>query len=139
MKRRGILSIGVVFVSVLFLIVFAGGIYGGAHMVQNIKTSSLIVQCDAIDRALELWAKAHRKVDDASITYDSNGKMSFSRKRLYPENLNELGEVQEMGYFAKETIDLSQFIYSTIDNGTQYRLEVTLPNGAVYTSIHSNT
>ncbi len=139
MKRRGIISVGVVLMGIFFLTVFAGGLYGGAHMVQNIKTSSLILQCDAIDRSLELWSKNHKGVDEASITSDSNGKIKYSGKRFYPETLDELGEVQMMGYFSRGSIDLSQFTYSTIDNGTQYKLEVTLPNGSRYTSIRSNT
>lgn len=139
MKRRGILSITAVFIGILFLIVFAGGIYGGTHIVKNIRTSSLIMQCEAVDRALEFWAKAHKGVNAESISYDSNGNMNFTQKRLYPETLDELGEVQKLGYFAKETIDLNQFFYSTMDNGTQYRLEVTLPNGEIYRSPRSNT
>ena len=138
MKRRGILLLQVISMGIVFLLLFGASAYSGAHFVNNVKAHVLMTDCDAIDRALELWAKAHQGVNADSVTYDTNGKSNYSKHRLYPANLEELGEIQEMGYFSSQTIDLSKFRYSTFDDATAYEMEVTLPNGTIYTSPRSS-
>jgi hypothetical protein len=138
MKRNGFISVSLLMPIIVVTLVFASGVSAGVSVVTHMTTNVLKLDCDAIDRALELWAKGHQSVAVDSIVYDTNGIAHYNRNRLYPENLTELGEVQGMGYFVSQTIDLSKFTYTTADGGTIYTLGVTLPNGTVYTSPRSN-
>lgn len=137
MKKKGYIAFSMLLVYVFLLMAFSAGIYGGNLFVSNMKVENLVTQCNVIDTSLEVWSKSHTAVDVASVTYE-NEKTHFNKKRLYPEDLTELGIIQNMGYFSRSTIDLSQFKYSTLDDGTSYVLEVTLPNGAVFQSPGSN-
>lgn len=136
MKKDGFIILGTLIQVLLILILFGAGITVGTRAVQNFTTYDLKSQCDILDRSLEMWAKAHRGVEESSIKQNEEGKLFYNRQRLYPLNLSELGEVQNMRYFSR-TIDLQKFTYSTQDGGTKYKLEVVLPDGTVYKSPHS--
>lgn len=133
MKKKGYIAFSTLLIYVLFIMAFSTGVYGGGLFVTNMRVTNLVTQCSVIDSSLEGWSKSHTGVDVASITYE-NDKTHFTKKRLYPETLSELGIIQNMGYFSRSTIDLSQFRYITLDDGTSYVLEVNLPNGSVFQS-----
>lgn len=140
MKKRGILLYQLVLVLLITLIVFGIGVTTGNNVMKNVRTDNLRSQCNIIDRSLEAYAKSHRGVTTTSVTYNSEGKVSYTQNRQYPENLTELGEIQDKGYFST-SIDLTKFTYSMaqVSDGTMvYKLEVHLPDGTVYTSPGSN-
>lgn len=136
LKKKGFILIRYILFVILTLIVCGSLIGGGVSTYKNFKTKELIAQCDVIDRTLESWVKNHNSVDIESISYRDDGKMLYKKRSLYPRNLIELGQVQDMGYYVKN-IDLSKFNYYSFDNGTKYKLEVILPDGSVYTSSKS--
>lgn len=136
MKKNGFIVLETLIQVLLILVLFGAGITAGTRAVQNFTTYDLKSQCDVLDRTLEMWAKAHQGVEESSITQNEDGKLVYKRQRLYPLNLSELGEVQNMKYFS-QNIDIQKFMYSTQDGGTKYKLEVILPDGTVYKSPRS--
>jgi len=142
-KKYGIVfSWQAVLVLSFLLIIFSGGGYLGNYTISNYYANRLITECDAIDRALEMYAKSHRSVlTDTTRIYSDSNKLIYESGRVYPDNLSELGIVQsEDGYFTTK-INLNQFSYQTQKNANgkmTYELGVNLPNGVHYTSPRSN-
>lgn len=143
-KTHGIIfTLESVLVLLFLLIVFGGGIYSGSYAVSNYRTSVLQYDCDAIDRALEMYSKAHQAVRTDTVSTDPiSEQLVYEKSRVYPKDLSELGVIQsEDGYFTTK-INLSGFSYQTKtdSNGKMtYELGVNLPNGTYYTSLRSNT
>lgn len=119
------------------IIVFAGGILLGGNVITNLKTDKIISESTTIDKALEMYSMAHQSIKTDTIKISDITGMQYSKNKVYPQNLTELGIIQDkFGYFATN-IDLSKFNYSVIvqDNGVMtYELGATLPNGKYYKS-----
>ena len=119
------------------IIVFAGGILLGGNVITNLKTDKIIAESATIDKALEMYSMAHQSIKTDTIKISDITGMQYSKNKVYPQNLTELGIIQDkFGYFATN-IDLSKFNYSVIvqDNGfMSYELGATLPNGTYYKS-----
>lgn len=136
-KRNGYTLLSTT-IAIIFMITFlTGGIFLGNYMVDSFKTDNLILQCDAIDRALVLYSDAHNAVLKTSVVLDEENRILYKHTRVYPNSLEELGIIQyEQGYFSRE-IDFSQFHYTVTkkdDGSMNYKLSVVMPNGAVYVS-----
>lgn len=138
LKKKGFFfTLETLLTTFLVLLLFGAGIAAGTYAIQNYKTHELKSQCDVLDRALETWAKSHQGVDESSFE-EKDGKLIYSRQRLYPVDLDELEKVQSMKYFV-QNIDLRNFSYSTQDGGVRYKLEVSLPDGSIYKSPRSGS
>lgn len=133
MRTKASLSLSVILSVMMVLIVMVGLSVAGVNIVRGVKTDKLKAECDVIDHALETWASAHKRVVEASIHQDEEGRTYYGMERQYPETLEQLGELQVYGYIPR-SIDKSGFRYATRDHATRYRLEVNLPDGSVYVS-----
>lgn len=136
-KRNGYTLFSTI-IAIIFLVTFcASGIFLGNYMVNSFKTDNLVLQCDAIDRALVLYSDAHNAVLTTSVTLDEENRILYKHTRVYPDSLEELGIIRyEQGYFSAE-IDFTQFHYTVNkkdDGSMTYKLSVVMPNGAVYIS-----
>ena len=136
-KRNGYTLFSTIRV-IIFLVTFcASGIFLGNYMVNSFKTDNLVLQCDAIDRALVLYSDAHNAVLTTSVTLDEENRILYKHTRVYPDSLEELGIIRyEQGYFSAE-IDFNQFHYTVNkkdDGSMTYKLSVIMPNGMVYVS-----
>lgn len=136
-KRNGYTLFSTI-IAIIFLVTFcASGIFLGNYMVNSFKTDNLVLQCDAIDRALVLYSDAHNAVLTTSVTLDEENRILYKHTRVYPDSLEELGIIRyEQGYFSAE-IDFNQFHYTVNkkdDGSMTYKLSVVMPNGAVYIS-----
>ena len=126
-----------------FVLTFAGSIYIGTRVIDNYQADMLVRECDVLDSALLMYAKAHRQVDPENVEIrtrtqqDRNSYMYYTTGPIFPRNLSDLGTVRdEQGYFS-EAIDLSKFTYTTqtdADGNMTYTLGVTMPNGEYYLS-----
>ena len=123
-----------------FVLTFAGSIYIGTRVIDNYRADMLVRECDVLDSALLMYAKAHRQVDPENVEIrkqDRNSYMYYTTGPIFPRNLSDLGTVRdEQGYFS-EAIDLSKFTYTTqtdADGNMTYTLGVTMPNGEYYLS-----
>ena len=116
-KQAGFLFPSVM-LAILFLVLsFAGSFYIGTRVIDNYRADVLVRECDALDSALLMYAKAHRQVgpEDVEIRTqkDGNSYMFYTTGPVFPKNLSDLGTVRdEQGYFS-EAIDLSKFTYTT--------------------------
>ena len=136
-KRNGYTLFSTI-IAIVFLVTFcASGIFLGNYMVNSFKTDNLVLQCDAIDRALVLYSDAHNAVLTTSVTLDEENRILYKHTRVYPDSLEELGIIRyEQGYFSAE-IDFNQFHYTVNkkdDGSMTYKLSVIMPNGMVYVS-----
>ncbi len=136
-KRNGYTLFSTI-IAIIFLVTFcASGIFLGNYMVNSFKTDNLVLQCDAIDRALVLYSDAHNAVLTTSVTLDEENRILYKHTRVYPDSLEELGIIRyEQGYFSAE-IDFNQFHYTVNkkdDGSMTYKLSVIMPNGMVYVS-----
>ena len=136
-KRNGYTLFSTI-IAIIFLVTFcASGIFLGNYMVNSFKTDNLVLQCDAIDRALVLYSDAHNAVLKTSVTLDEENRILYKHTRVYPDSLEELGIIRyEQGYFSAE-IDFNQFHYTVNkkdDGSMTYKLSVIMPNGMVYVS-----
>lgn len=136
-KRNGYTLFSTI-IAIIFLITFcASGIFLGNYMVNSFKTDNLVLQCDAIDRALVLYSDAHNAVLTTSVALDEENRIVYKHTRVYPDSLEELGIIRyEQGYFSAE-IDFNQFHYTVNkkdDGSMTYKLSVIMPNGMVYVS-----
>lgn len=141
-KKTGmIFSLELIMVLSVMVVTFSSGFYLGGKVINNFRSEQLKNECMAIDRALEMYSKAHRSVLSDTVRADVTGnKLVYESGRVYPENLSDLGVIQsEFGYFTTK-INLTKFSYQTTEtNGAMtYELGVTLPNGAYYKSPRSN-
>lgn len=138
-KKNGIVFTFESLLMVIFiLIVFAGGVTFGHNFVINYRIDKTKNDCVAIDNALEMYSLAHQSVQSNTVKVSSStGQLSYTKSRVYPANLTELGLVQNtLGYFTTN-IDLSNYKYSVTTNSNgimTYQLGVTLPNGTYYKS-----
>lgn len=141
MKQKGFITVNIMIAVLILVIAISGAGYAGSRIVDNYRADSLVRQCNAIDNALLMYAKAHRQVAPENVRFQEQSGGSkylfYTTGKIYPRNLNELGTVRdEQGYFSQE-IDLSQFTYQTqtkADGSMTYTLEVTMPNGNTYVS-----
>lgn len=140
-KQAGFLFPSVMLAILFFVLTFAGSIYIGTRVIDNYLADMLVRECDVLDSALLMYAKAHRHVDPENVEIrtqqDGNSYMYYTTGRIFPRNLSDLGTVRdEQGYFS-EAIDLSKFTYTTqtdADGNMTYTLGVTMPNGEYYLS-----
>lgn len=140
-KQAGFLFPSVMLAILFFVLAFAGSIYIGTRVTDNYRADMLVRECDALDSALLMYAKAHRQVDSKNVEIrtqqDGNSYMYYTTGPTFPRNLSDLGIVRdEQGYFS-EAIDLSKFTYTTqtdADGNMTYTLGVTMPNGEYYLS-----
>lgn len=140
-KQAGFLFPSVMLAILFFVLTFAGSIYIGTRVIDNYLADMLVRECDVLDSALLMYAKAHRHVDPENVEIrtqqDRNSYMYYTTGPIFPRNLSDLGTVQdEQGYFS-EAIDLSKFTYTTqtdADGNMTYTLGVTMPNGEYYLS-----
>lgn len=140
-KQAGFLIPSVMLAILFFVLAFAGSIYIGTRVIDNYRADMLVRECDVLDSALLMYAKAHRQVDPENVEIrtqqDGNSYMYYTTGRIFPRNLSDLGTIRdEQGYFS-EAIDLSKFTYTTqtdADGNMTYTLGVTMPNGEYYLS-----
>lgn len=140
-KQAGFLFPSVMLAILFFVLTFAGSIYIGTMVIDNYRADMLVRECDVLDSALLMYAKAHRHVDPENVEIrtqqDRNSYMYYTTGPIFPRNLSDLGTVRdEQGYFS-EAIDLSKFTYTTqtdADGNMTYTLGVTMPNGEYYLS-----
>ena len=140
-KQAGFLFPSVMLAILFFVLTFAGSIYIGTMVIDNYRADMLVRDCDVLDSALLMYAKAHRHVDPENVEIrtqqDRNSYMYYTTGPIFPRNLSDLGTVRdEQGYFS-EAIDLSKFTYTTqtdADGTMTYTLGVTMPNGEYYLS-----
>lgn len=140
-KQAGFLFPSVMLAILFFVLTFAGSIYIGTRVIDNYLADMLVRECDVLDSALLMYAKAHRHVDPENVEIrtqqDRNSYMYYTTGPIFPKNLSDLGTVRdEQGYFS-EAIDLSKFTYTTqtdADGNMTYTLGVTMPNGEYYLS-----
>lgn len=140
-KQAGFLFPSVMLAILFFVLTFAGSIYIGTRVIDNYRADMLVRECDVLDSALLMYAKAHRHVDPENVEIrtqqDRNSYMYYTTGPIFPRNLSDLGTVRdEQGYFS-EAIDLSKFTYTTqtdADGNMTYTLGVTMPNGEYYLS-----
>lgn len=136
-KQNGYTLFSTTIAIIVMVIFFSGGIFLGNYMVDSFKTDNIILQCNAIDRALVLYSDAHNAVLKTSVILDDENRILYKHTRIYPNTLEELGVIRyEQGYFSRE-IDFDQFHYSVNkkeDGSMTYTLSVVMPNGAVYVS-----
>lgn len=140
-KQAGFLFPTVMLAILFFVLAFAGSMYVGTRVIDNYRADVLVRECDALDSALLMYAKAHRQVDPENVEIrmqqDGNSYMFYTTGPIFPKNLSDLGTVRdEQGYFS-EAIDLSKFTYTTqtdADGNMTYTLGVTMPNGEYYLS-----
>ena len=140
-KQAGFLFPSVMLAILFFVLTFAGSIYIGTRVIDNYLADMLVRECDVLDSALLMYAKAHRHVDPENVEIrtqqDRNSYMYYTTGPIFPRNLSDLGPVRdEQGYFS-EAIDLSKFTYTTqtdADGNMTYTLGVTMPNGEYYLS-----
>lgn len=140
-KQAGFLFPSVMLAILFFVLTFAGSIYIGTRVIDNYLADMLVRECDVLDSALLMYAKAHRHVDPENVEIrtqqDRNSYMYYTTGPIFPRNLSDLGTVRdEQGYFS-EAIDLSKFTYTTqtdADGNMTYTLGVTMPNGEYYLS-----
>lgn len=150
-KKAGLLySVQMVFVMIMVMIIFSGGVYLGSQTVDNYRRDMLIEQSKAIDHALQMYAKAHLAVDTSTcVINDEKTKLKYTKTRIYPNNLQELGVIRDnFGYLSRhlkfqslDNVNYDLFRYSvqkSDDGNMTYQLEVKLPNGYNYTSPGSN-
>lgn len=142
-KRQGLIfSFETLLVVLFIMITFCGGFYSGSRIVGNYRTEKLKNECTALDRSLEMYARAHQVVlSDTIKTNENTRRLLYDSGKAYPDDLAELGLVQsDFGYFTTK-INLAKFSYqkTTAINGKMtYELGVELPNGEYYTSPQSN-
>lgn len=139
-KQAGFLFPTVMLAILFFVLAFAGSMYVGTRVIDNYRADVLVRECDALDSALLMYAKAHRQVDPENVEMDAAGWELIHvlhNGADFPKNLSDLGTVRdEQGYFS-EAIDLSKFTYTTqtdADGNMTYTLGVTMPNGEYYLS-----
>ena len=140
-KQAGFLFPSVMLAILFFVLAFAGSMYVGIRVIDNYRADVLVRECDALDSALLMYAKAHRQVNPEDVEIrtqkDGNSYMFYTTGPVFPKNLSDLGIVRdEQGYFS-EVIDLSEFTYATqtdADGNMTYTLGVTMPNGEYYLS-----
>lgn len=140
-KQAGFMFPSVMLAILFFVLTFAGSIYIGTRVIDNYRADMLVRECDVLDSALLMYAKAHRHVDPENVEIrtqqDRNSYMYYTTGPIFPRNLSDLGTVRdEQGYFS-EAIDLSKFTYTTqtdADGNMTYTLGVTMPNGEYYLS-----
>lgn len=139
-KLKGILFPNVMLAILTLVLAFGGAAYLGGQVVNSYRTDLLMRECDALDAALLMYAKAHRHVAPSDVEIkqqsDGNSHMFYTTSSIFPQTLPELGSVRAQGYFS-EAIDLSKFKYTTqmaSDGSMTYTLEVELPNGEIYIS-----
>ncbi len=104
-RRRGLTLIELV-LYVAAIICLSVTLFG-TNPVKSVASDNMVERGLAVDTALSLYY--------------------FARGHVYPNALTELQPV----YFPP-SVNLSEFSYSVQAGNTQYRLEVTLPNGAVF-------
>lgn len=140
-KQAGFLFPSVMLAILFFVLAFAGSMYIGTRVIDNYRADVLVRECDVLDSALLMYAKAHRQVNPEDVEIrtqkDGNSYMFYTTGPVFPKNLSDLGTVRdEQGYFS-EAIDLSKFTYATqtdADGNMTYTLGVTMPNGEYYLS-----
>lgn len=142
LKKQAGFILPSIMLAILFLVLaFAGSMYVGVKVVDNYRADVLVRECDALDSALLMYAKAHRQVDPRNVeirTQQGGASYTFyTTGPIFPKNLSDLGTIRdEQGYFS-EAIDLSKFTYTTQtdeDGNMSYTLGVTMPNGEYYLS-----
>ena len=138
-KQSGFIIPSVMLAILFLVLVFAGSVYMGSKIINNYRADMLVRECDVLDSALIMYAKAHRQVapDNVVIKMKSNGELYtfYTTGAIFPNSLSDLGIIRdEQGYFSK-SIDLSKFTYTTqtdVDGNMTYTLGVTMPNGEYY-------
>lgn len=133
LKKSGMVEFNIAILLVVMMILAAGS-FSGASLYTSYETKMAIEECDVIDRAINVYAKAHKGVVADSATWDDEkNRIEYHQMRLYPEDMDELKSMQSAGMFTQD-IDLSKYTYTAEDDRTEYILEVTLPNEAIYRS-----
>ena len=66
-KQAGFLFPSVMLAILFFVLTFAGSIYIGTMVIDNYRADMLVRECDVLDSALLMYAKAHRHVDPENV------------------------------------------------------------------------
>lgn len=140
-KQPGVIILPVMIMILFYVISFTGAAYLGSQILDNYRANVLVRECDALDNALLMYAKAHRRVNPDSIRIKKEGSdnsgVYYATGPIFPETLDDLGIVRrEQGCFSM-AINLSKFTYTTqvdADGNMTYTLGVTMPNGTYYIS-----
>lgn len=126
-KKRGFVLINLVTVLVVMAILSAGS-FAGANLYISYQTKMAVEECEVIDKAINVYAKAHKAMQSDSATWDDEkNHIKYKEVRIYPADMDELKDMQDAGMFTQD-VDLSKYSYSTNEDRTEYSLEVILPN-----------
>jgi type II secretory pathway pseudopilin PulG len=112
-KRRGFFMVELVIGLVVSCVLLGGVMMASGTSKQSSEARELKNQCVLLDQALAGWQESHSGV--------------------YPDQLSTL---VDLGMVSSQ-IDFTKFSYTTQNNGTEYRLEATLPVGGTYKSPNS--
>lgn len=135
MKKRGFVAFNLAIAIMLMIILVSST--SGINMYYAYETKMAKEECEVLDRAINTYASYHKSMDEDSVSWDDeNSKILYDEQRIYPQDKDELEDLQDAGLFTKD-IDLSKYRYKTTDDNTKYTLEVTLPNDEVYKSTGS--
>ena len=130
----------------LAVIMTAGMAYYASRYVDTAKAEQMTANVNMIGRALIRYSEAHTQVKVSDIEMvpnkEGDGKhMHAPTRSLYPKDQAEFEAIRnELGYYAQFSMNkdvdndvFSKIRYSANEDRTDFKLEVTYPNGKVYT------
>lgn len=130
MKKSGMFAFNI---SILILLVsLMLGSSAGINMYISYEVKMAKEECDVLNRAISSYAEFHKSVETNSVYWDDEkNKFIYNQKRIYPQNMEELKNLQKTGSLTPD-VDLSKYKYTVSDDLSEYTLEVVLPNDEIY-------
>jgi hypothetical protein len=144
-KVPGIIWVSQIVLAILMAVIMTASItYFGSRAVNTTKAESMNAAVDTIGRALMQYSKSHRQilVSDVKVRNagGDNEHIHAPTKPLFPKDEAEFKAIRDdLGYFTQFSMNSSiddevfdRIHYSTNADRTDFKLEVTYPNGKTY-------
>lgn len=150
-KLPGIIWMSQAVLTILMATIMAAGVtYFGTYTVDTTKAETMGAAVDNIGRALMQYSRSHRQIFASDVRVkDLGGEKEHiyaPSRPLFPKDEAEFKEIRDnLGYFTQFSMNgpvdndiFDKIHYSTNADRTDFKLEVTYPNGKTYSVTKAN-